>query len=268
MFVMLIGSCGLLKAMGVPSKPELLELVSQAEKKEKLPSGLLRAIIHHESGFKILAFNSSLNPGTAISSYGLGQLTLDTAMSYCNLTEELIFDPKLNIPCSAKVLKSQLNRYGGDIKTAIAAYQWGTPCRCDGQKYMKRNGIKGTPKPCQRWVKNEGEDPRLEVLACEKKGRFFGRNDHYVRTVAALYKRYSGRTIGESIARAVVKPERRIAEVTVVEKPKVVVEVEPEVKQASVAPNPVRAKKTFLLSLLPLVVFAIVWLSTHLPARD
>ncbi len=75
-----------------------------------------------------------------MSSYGLGQLTIDTAIAHCRLAAWEIHDVVKNVMCSAKVLRSQLDRYVSKddrIAWAVAAYNSGTPCVCDGAFYIK-----------------------------------------------------------------------------------------------------------------------------------
>ena len=69
-----------------------------------------------------------------MTSHGLGQLTLATAQSLCNMSLPDLYNPIKNIRCSAKVLRYQLDRYD-NLDYAIAAYNAGTPCVCDGHFY-------------------------------------------------------------------------------------------------------------------------------------
>lgn len=156
----------------------LREIVYRTEADFNIPENLLDSIIWQESSYRIYAFNSSRNKNVAISSYGLGQLTLDTARFHCRLKRRRIYDPHENIRCSAKVLKYQLKRYR-NMEAAVAAYNWGTPCRCNGTYFEKRKGYgAGTLVPCRRFNKRK----RVFVkIACGGKGLYF--NQAYVDDV-------------------------------------------------------------------------------------
>ena len=122
------------------AKSDLKTWVVLAERKFQIPSNLLDAVVKQESSYNILALNPNSNPGVAITSYGLGQLTQATATYHCNLTYTQIYQPVKNILCSAKVLSYQLNRYDGNIRLALSAYNAGTPCICDGSLFRQNLG--------------------------------------------------------------------------------------------------------------------------------
>jgi len=110
-------------ALGVMAS--MCNLVTAAAQKQNISPLLLHAIVKVESHYRPDAVNK-VKPGVAIASYGLGQLTLDTAASHCKLGVKNIFDAKKNVECAAKVLAYQLKRYGGDEQLAISAYNSGT----------------------------------------------------------------------------------------------------------------------------------------------
>jgi len=153
------------------SNSNIKAMIAKAEVRHGLPQGLLTSIVRVESNFQEKAHNSHENPGVAVSSYGLGQLTIATSESHCGLKLENIYDPRKNLDCSARVLKFQLRRYGRDMNKAIAAYQWGTPCMCDGKVY-KRQG--GKYRVC-KWMGS------MEPMYCNKKNLFY--NQSYVDNV-------------------------------------------------------------------------------------
>lgn len=152
------------------SKEELKKIVKQAEKTYQLPPSLLDATIQQESSYQIFADNPSTNPGVRVSSYGLGQLTLDSAAHHCNLPKEYIHSPTKNIQCAAKILKYQLSRYHGNIYRAVAAYNWGTPCECDGKVYKQ---TRAKIRVCLKTHKG-----KKMPIRCKQRGTFL--NQDYV----------------------------------------------------------------------------------------
>ena len=151
------------------------KIISNTEKALQLPKNLLSAILEFESHFQPLAVNYK-KPGVAVTSHGLGQLTLDTAAAHCNLQLADLYSPNKNINCSAKVLKYQLIRYA-NVDYAIAAYNSGTPCVCDGKVYRYNGWHDG--EVCRK--------PRSHkpfVCNMEEKGRFL--NQYYVDSVKDL----------------------------------------------------------------------------------
>ncbi len=100
----------------------ICKLIIHYALKHKVPAIILASIIHQESAFNPRA----LNDKAPVWSYGLGQLTLDTATSHCRLPKSQIYDIRKNIACSARVLKYQLERYDDKIKMAVSAYNAGT----------------------------------------------------------------------------------------------------------------------------------------------
>jgi len=150
------------------NRSALENMVSKAEIDFNLPEGLLDAIVKQESNYKIFAKNpKSKKNKVKISSYGLGQLTIPSANHHCGLSRKQIYHPRKNIRCSAKILNHQLRRFQGKIERAIAAYQWGTPCECNGKVYTRQmnRGI----QVCKL---------NKRPMRCKKKGTFF--NQYYV----------------------------------------------------------------------------------------
>lgn len=152
------------------------ELIKKAEQKFGIPANLLNAVIKFESDHNTTAVNS-IKPGVVVPSFGLGQLTYATAKSHCDLGPEKIFEPRANVFCSARVLKYQLDRYNDSVDYALAAYNDGTPCVCDGKFYTRI--LRRDPEICRK--------PKSRIpLACtdKEKGRF--KNQPYVDSVKVL----------------------------------------------------------------------------------
>ena len=91
------------------------ELLTKAAAREGIDASLLKAVATAES---------NLDP-TAVSSAGAkGVMKLmDGTARELGVTN--VFDPAQNIAAGAKYLKQMLNRYGGNVSSALAAYNAG-----------------------------------------------------------------------------------------------------------------------------------------------
>ncbi len=94
---------------------ETESLIHSAAAREALPAELLRAVIKRESGFKPCAVSN-------MGAQGLMQLMPATAV---DLHVDNAFDPRENIRGGAAYLKQLVNRYGGDLRKALGAYNAG-----------------------------------------------------------------------------------------------------------------------------------------------
>jgi soluble lytic murein transglycosylase-like protein len=90
-------------------------LIDNAAKASNLEANLVRAVIEQESAFRPCAVSNK-------GAQGLMQLMPDTA-SDLNVSD--VFDPQQNIFGGAKYLKQLLDKYKGDNKLALAAYNAG-----------------------------------------------------------------------------------------------------------------------------------------------
>ena len=90
-------------------------LIDAAASKQALSPDLLRSVIRHESAFRPCAVSIQ-------GAQGLMQLMPATAEQF-GVTDP--FDPRQNIGGGAAFLRQLLNRYGGDLKLALGAYNAG-----------------------------------------------------------------------------------------------------------------------------------------------
>ena len=90
-------------------------IIESAAKANALKVELVRAVIEQESGYRPCAVSRK-------GAQGLMQIMPDTA---ADLHVKDAFDPQENIAAGAKYLKQLLDKYKGDNKLAIAAYNAG-----------------------------------------------------------------------------------------------------------------------------------------------
>ncbi len=100
-------------------------IISQAAALQGIPAALLKSVLAIESAFNPSAVSSA-------NALGIGQMLLSTARSigYTGPQGDAsqgtgLFDPRIEIPLTAKYLRMQLDRYGGDIQKALSAYNAG-----------------------------------------------------------------------------------------------------------------------------------------------
>lgn len=119
----------------------LVKIVKRTEINFKIPKNMLHTLILMESNYNILATNlKDKKRSVSVTSYGLGQITENTAKALCGYNLDDLYDAKKNILCSAKIVKYQLKRFNYDIPKTVAAYNAGTPCICGGAYYSRSMG--------------------------------------------------------------------------------------------------------------------------------
>ncbi len=96
------------------SSMQIDSLVAAAAHDQKLPPGLIRAVLMSESAGNP---NAVSNAGAE----GLMQVMPGTAAS-CGINP---FDPQQNVSCGTRYLRGLLARYHGDVTLAVAAYNAG-----------------------------------------------------------------------------------------------------------------------------------------------
>jgi len=105
-------------------------LIEAASKANNLPETLVRAVIEQESGYRPCAVSRK-------GAQGLMQLMPETAG---DLNVRDVFDPQQNIAAGAMYLRQLLDKYKGDNKLALAAYNAG-PAAVDAA-----NGVPNIPE--------------------------------------------------------------------------------------------------------------------------
>ncbi len=95
-------------------------IVNEATEREGLTAGLLDAVIEQESSYQPCAVSPK-------GAQGLMQLMPATA---AELGVTNPFDPRQNVDAGARFLKQLIDRYGGNVVLAVAAYNAG-PHRVD-----------------------------------------------------------------------------------------------------------------------------------------
>ena len=95
-------------------------IIDREATKQKVDAGLVRAVVEAESAYSPCAVSP-------VGAMGLMQLMPATAESL-QVTDP--YDPSQNITAGTQYLKQMLERYGGDIAKALAAYNAG-PARVD-----------------------------------------------------------------------------------------------------------------------------------------
>ena len=101
------------------ANPNLGIMADEAAKAYKIDPLLFHSVIIVESNYKPNVVNKTVKTW----SYGLAQVTKESAKFYCRLED--VLNPRQNLLCGAKILRHQLDRYHNTDK-ALSAYNAGS----------------------------------------------------------------------------------------------------------------------------------------------
>lgn len=99
----------------VAQNSSLETIIVRASRRYGVEVGLIKAVIKAESNFNAHAVSHA-------GAQGLMQLMPSTAKGL-GVTDS--FDAEQNVMAGTRFLKDMLNRYGGNVDSALAAYNWG-----------------------------------------------------------------------------------------------------------------------------------------------
>lgn len=117
----------------------LLPLAQGMSDRYNVPVALILAHAKQESAFDPNAYRAE--PAIGDASYGLMQVLLRTAKQFIpDIIADQLYDPETNMNVGVAYIAQNLNKYGGNIQDAIAAYNAGTAKKNADGKYVSSSG--------------------------------------------------------------------------------------------------------------------------------
>jgi hypothetical protein len=117
------------------SRSDIEKMIDQVAEKVSLAPELIHAVVAAESDFQPHAVSP-------VGAQGLMQLMPATA---AELGVQDSFDPRQNLLGGSQYLKQLLNKYDGDLDSALAAYNW-------GQGNVDRKGLAQMPQETRDYL--------------------------------------------------------------------------------------------------------------------
>jgi len=119
----------------IPTLEPLEQMIDRIATEVDLPPVLIHSVVTAESAYNPEAVSSA-------GAQGLMQLMPETA---AELGVDDSFDPQQNVRGGSKYLKQLLDKYDGDLDSALAAYNW-------GQGNVDRHGLEKMPTETRNYL--------------------------------------------------------------------------------------------------------------------
>jgi len=116
----LLGAIAILVIAHHRAMEEVLPLIQLAAARHNLDADLVASVVEAESGGNASAVSRA-------QAYGLMQVRIPTARDMVgrDVTIEELFDPAVNLDIGCRYLRRMLDRYKGDVRLALMAYNAG-----------------------------------------------------------------------------------------------------------------------------------------------
>lgn len=112
---------------------DYMPLIDAYAAQNGIPASLVAGIMQQESGGNPNAVNNTGGDAARGGSYGLMQVSLETAQEYGYAGDGAgLLDPETNISIATEFLGDLYRQYGGDVNDTIAAYNAGSPRHLEG----------------------------------------------------------------------------------------------------------------------------------------
>lgn len=135
------------------SEKKYLPYVNAAAQKYKIPAALILGHMKQESAFDPKAYRAE--PAINDASLGLMQVLVRTAQSIDpNATSNELLNPEYNIDIGSAYIAQNLQRYGNNVKDAIAAYNSGIVRKNGNGQYVNSKGSTSVQNYVDKVYKN------------------------------------------------------------------------------------------------------------------